>query len=251
MDVVVTGHKGFIGPHVMERFPDAVGLDIKDGNDILECELPPADVVIHLAAQPGVIKSVEDPANTVRQNIEGTVRLLKHYKDAKFIFASSGGTIQHPIESPYGMSKWCGEQFVDMMHDNAVKLRFPNVFGTGSRSVVDKWLNEDFLTIYGDGETYRIYAHVEDVADAIQKSVDWKPGLYTLGSDQRYSVNDIAAAIGKLTTYAPARDGEIHDDRSQLRNNTPNWEAQYDVMDYIVDVTARKFVDAQRSNTES
>lgn len=231
--ICVTGHMGFVGTALMPFLPDAAGLDIKEGNDILECELPGADVVIHLAAEPGVVASVADPYKNARTNILGTIRLLQHYKDAKFIFASSGGTIQESIESPYGLSKKTCEEYIKLLTDKYVILRFPNVYGKGSRSVVDKWLNEDKLTIYGDGETNRIYAHVSDVVQAILKSLNWDTGTYKLGTTQRYSVNQIAEAIGKPTHHDPPRKGEIIHTNSRLENSTPDWQAKIEVMDYI------------------
>ncbi len=234
LKILVTGHMGFIGSRLTPLLSeDTIGLDVKEGNDILTCELPPADIVIHLAAEPGVIASMADPLKSAHTNILGTIRLLKAYPQAKFIFASSGGTIQESIESPYGLSKYTCEEYIKLLHDNYVILRFPNVYGKGSRSVVDKWLNEDELTIYGDGETYRIYAHVDDVVEAVIKSLDWEAGTYKLGTTQRYSVSEIAEAIGKPVIYEPARKGEITHDRSWLPNATPNWEAKLSVMKYI------------------
>ena len=66
MNILVTGHKGFIGknlfPKLQSRFSDnIIGLDIKDGNDLLTCELPRADVIIHLAGLSGVRQSLDNP----------------------------------------------------------------------------------------------------------------------------------------------------------------------------------------------
>lgn len=242
--ILVTGHEGFIGPHIMERFPDAIGLDIKSGNDILECELPPADVVIHLAAQPGVVASVEDPYSNARTNILGTIRLAEHYKDAKFIFSSSGGTIQDEgIESPYGLSKKTCEDYIKMLHDDYRIVRFPNVYGEGSRSVVDKWLREDEMTVYGDGQTKRIYAHVSDVADAVElAATEWPRGEYKLGSYQRHSVIELARYIseltGKMVRFEPARKGEITHTKSRLDVKAPGWKPQVELKEYIQDVVS-------------
>lgn len=234
MKIVVTGHEGFVGSYLLPELKNhqVIGLDIKSGNDILECDLPPADVVIHLAAEPGVVASVADPYSNARTNILGTIRLLQHYKDAKFIFASSGGTIQETIESPYGLSKKTCEEYIKLLHDNYVILRLPNVYGKGSRSVIDKFLNGD-ITIYGDGSAKRTYGYVKDVVRAIVMSLNWDRGLYKLGSDQDYSVLQIAQAIGKPITYAPTRKGEL--DLSSLENTTPDWETTLDVMRYIKD----------------
>lgn len=231
----------------MKQLPDAQGFDIKEGKDILYSQLPDdIDVVIHLAAEPGVVKSMLMPISNANTNIMGTIRLLRNYKKAKFIFASSGGTIQETIESPYGLSKYVGEEYIKLLHDNYVILRFCNVYGPGSRSVVDKWLKEDELTIFGDGKTMRIYGHVDDVVDAIIKSIHWPKGTYKLGSDQRYSVLDIAKAIGKPYKHAPERPGEITHDRSFLPNETPNWFPKKDVIKYIKEQKR-----AKRNNSKS
>jgi UDP-glucose 4-epimerase len=232
-NILVTGSMGFIGTYLMREFGDAQNLDLKMGLDMLSCNLPNADVVIHLAAEPGVVASVADPYSNAKTNILGTIRLAERYKDTRFIFASSGGTIQETIESPYGLSKKTCEEYIKLICNDYVILRFPNVYGLGSRSVVDKWLKEDLLTIYGDGQTMRIYGHVSDIVEAIIKALDWPKGTYRLGSDQRYSVNEIAKAIGKPVYHAPERPGEITNQNSQLPNDTPNWQTKIDVMDYI------------------
>jgi UDP-glucose 4-epimerase len=230
MKILVTGHRGFIGSYLMKEI-EAKGLDKVEGNDILDCDLPDADVVIHLAAQPGVIKSMEDPVTTVHNNITGTVRLAEKYKDTKFIFASSGGTIQETIESPYGLSKYCGEEFVKMICNNYVILRFANIYGKGSRSVADKFLNED-ITIYGDGSATRTYLHIDDLIRGIIQSMDWNKGSYYLGSNQNYTVLEIAKAIGKPIKFRGWRKGELK--YSRLENTTPNWEATTNLMDYVI-----------------
>lgn len=236
MKVLVTGHQGFIGSYLIPEYPGAEGLDIRSGNDILECHLPDADVVIHLAAQPGVIASVEDPYTNARTNILGTIRLAQRYKDARFIFASSGGTIQDTIESPYGLSKKTCEEYIKLICNDYVILRFPNVYGKGSRSVVDKFLAESKLTIYGDGAQTRTYGHVSDIVKAIKQSVNWPSGTYKLGSHQNYSVGRIAEATGKPIRYEPSRKGELA--RSSLPNKTykDSWHPTIELMEYIQDV---------------
>jgi len=229
MRILITGHLGFIGSYLTKRL-SATGLDIKEGNDILTCELPDADIVIHLAAQSGVISSMLDPVKTVHNNITGTVRLLERYPNAKFIFASSGGAIQEEILSPYGLSKYCDEMFIKMMHDNYVILRFANVYGQGSRSVVDKFINED-ITIYGDGSATRTYVYIDNLIRGIGQSLDWKKGVYYFGTEQNYTVLDLARATGKPYKFAPYRKGELL--YSSLKNTTPNWHATRDVITYI------------------
>jgi len=228
--ILITGHLGFIGSYLTKELDDFIGLDLKEGNDILTCDLPDADIVIHMAAEPGVLKSVQDPFKNAQTNILGTIRLAKRYKDSRFIFTSSGGAIQETIESPYGLSKKCCEDYIKMLCSNYVILRVCNVYGYGSRSVIDKFLNND-IDIYGDGSATRTYGYVDDVVVAIKSSINWKSGLYKLGSDQNYSVMEIAMAIGKPIKFSPHRKGELL--HSRLENETPGWETTLDAMDYI------------------
>lgn len=232
MRTVITGHLGFIGGHLSKSSPEFVGLDIKEGNDILFCDLPPADLVIHLAAEPGVVKSMEEPLHNAYTNILGTIRLIQHYKDAKFIFASSGGTIQETIESAYGLSKYAAEEYIKMFHDNYVILRFPNVYGFGSRSVVDKFLSDD-ITIYGDGSATRTYGHVKDIVRGIIQSIEWPTGTYKLGGEN-FTVLEIADMIGKEKTFKPVRKGELA--HSHLSNITPDWEPDIKLENYIREI---------------
>jgi len=228
--ILITGHMGFIGSYLTKKFDNFIGLDIKEGNDILTCDLPDADVVIHLAAEPGVVDSVANPLKNARTNILGTVRLAERYKDSKFIFSSTGGAIQEIIISPYGLSKDCCERYIKMLCNNYIILRFPNVYGAGSRSVADKFIKND-IVIYGDGSANRTYGYVDDIVNGIIKSLDWKQGTYKLGSDQNYTVLEIAKAVGKPIKFEPKRKGEL--DHSSLKNTTPDWETTIDLLTYI------------------
>lgn len=232
--VLVTGHMGFIGSYLSRRFDevDWIGMDLKNQRDILNYPLPDVDIVIHLAAEPGVIASMENPYKNAMTNVMGTIRLARHYKDTRFIFASSGGTIQESIISPYGLSKKTCEEYIKLLCKDYALLRFPNVFGKGSRSVVDKFLNADGeVTVYGDGTAIRTYGYVEDIVDAITMSINWGVGTFKLGNDRGYTVNEIAAAIGKPVRYEPAREGELI--FSSLPNETPMWKQNVDLIDYI------------------
>lgn len=233
MRILLTGSKGYIGSHLIKELAEheVIGLDLKDGNDILTCDLPDVDLVIHLAAEAGVVKSVEDPTWTVRNNTLATVRLAEKYKNTKFIFASTGGAIQDEILSPYGLSKYCAELFVKMLFKNYVILRFANVYGKkGSRSVIDKFLNED-ITIFGDGSQTRTFVHVDDLIRGILASMEWPQGEYYFGSDENYTVLQLAQATGKLIKFEKFREGEyLH---SSLKNTTLNWSPKVNALEYI------------------
>jgi nucleoside-diphosphate-sugar epimerase len=229
MSIVLTGSQGFIGRY-LSKAVNAIGIDLKNGQNILTRDLPDAGLVFHLAAQSRVIPSIADPVHDATTNIIGTIRLAKRYKDSRFVFASSGGCIQEKIESPYGLSKFCAEEYIKLLCKDYVILRLPNIYGdTQSGSVVDLFTYGD-VQIFGDGTATRSYVHVDDIVDAIVQSTSWKSGTYSLGSGVYHSVLELAEATGKPMTFLPPRLGELS--HTPLENNSP-WRLKKDVMEYI------------------
>lgn len=229
--ILITGHYGFIASHLLDEInEDFVGIDLKEGKDILTCDLPDADIVIHLAAQTSVLDSLKDPMHDAKTNILGTIRLAERYKDSRFIFASSGGAIQETIESPYGLSKFCAEEYIKMLCNDYVILRFPNIYGVGSKSVVQKFLNGP-INIFGDGTSTRDYVYVKDLVAAIIKAKTWDKGTYSLGTGKSVSVRELAEATGKPITYGDKIKGELQ--YSKVPNTAPNWKAKVNVIEYI------------------
>lgn len=232
MKIVCTGHRGFIGSHLYKE--GGVGIDIRDGYNAETCPLPKADVLFHLAGQSRVQPSNDDPYHDARQNILTTIRLLKHYKEARFIFASTGGAIQDTIESPYGLSKKCAEEYIKLLHTDYIILRLPNVYGhPKSGSVVDIFKYGD-VVVNGDGEQTRDYVHVKDIVRAFMESIEWTPGTYMLGSGRSRSVLELAEATRKDIKFAPAKQGEVK--HSSVDNTTPGWEPSIDVLEYLYEV---------------
>src|SRR6201997_1902012 len=85
-----------------------------------------ADHVIHLAARTSVPRSVKDPLETNRINVEGTLNVLvaaKEMKVKRVVFAASSSaygetpalpkveTMQSQPISPYGVTKYVGELY--------------------------------------------------------------------------------------------------------------------------------------------
>jgi UDP-glucose 4-epimerase len=220
--VLVTGGAGFIGSHVGERFLDAgwtVDLlddlssgkreNIPSGATLHHLDVRTADaaklvtdgrydVLVHLAAQMDVRKSVADPAFDASVNIVGTlnlveaVRRLPAAKRCRVVFSSTGGvlygdfvkppnreTFPKDPESPYAISKLSVEHYLayyGRVHGiESVALRFGNVYGPrqdphGEAGVVaifcGRILEGRPLTIFGDGKQTRDYVYVGDVAAA-------------------------------------------------------------------------------------
>lgn len=223
--ILVTGSAGFIGSLLMKKI-HAIGIDLKDGRSLLTCDLPEVDIIYHLAAQSSVESSWSDPMHDA-DNLKMTARLAHYYPNTKIIYASSAAA-QNPISSPYGLSKAAAADYLKHFHRKSVICVFPNVYGPGSQSVVDKFKDRDEVVIYGDGTHIRDYVHVDDIVTGLILAQDWKTGEYFMGSELGTSVLELAE--GKLVDFQPERMEAVE---SILHNTTPNWEPTVKVLEYV------------------
>lgn len=260
--VLVTGGAGFIGSHVSDLFlTRGWSVEIIDDFSSGKRENLPAqakvheldvrstdaarvvrdgsfDVVIHLAAQMDVRKSVADPVFDASVNIVGTLNLVEAIRassrnDTRFVFSSTGGvlygdfvtppnmeTFAKDPESPYAISKLSAEYYLAYylrVHGiDTVALRFGNVYGPrqdphGEAGVVaifcGRLLEGKPLTIFGDGKQTRDYVFVGDVAKATLAASTTampKPGKldtrgFNIGTGIGTSVLDIANGLMKAS----------------------------------------------------
>ena len=218
---LVTGGAGFIGSHIADLFiAEGYAVEIIDdlssghrrnvpeAASFHEVSVTSADaariiregkfdVIVHLAAQMDVRKSVADPIFDANTNIIGTLNILEAIRQSghrtRIAFTSTGGAIYGDFntppnvetfpkdpESPYAISKLAAEYYLayyGRLHgiDHAA-LRFGNVYGPrqdphGEAGVVaifcSRILEGKPLTIYGDGLQTRDYVYVGDVARAV------------------------------------------------------------------------------------
>lgn len=224
--ILITGHRGFIGNLLSQKVGD-YGVDLKDGLNLLTCDLPAeVDVIYHLAAQTSVEASWHDPMHDA-DNLKMLARLVRTYPKAKIIYANSAAG-KAPISSPYGFSKWVCAEYLKRFHPNYVICTFPNIYGPGSKSVVDIFKGKKEVTVFGDGKQTRDYVHVNDIVDGLLLAKDWPKGEYEMGSEIPTTV--LALAKGKKIIHAPSRK-EARE--SLLKNSTPNWRAKADVLKYL------------------
>lgn len=180
------------------------------------------DCIVHLAANTGVLQSVENPRKDMETNIIGTFNMLEAARIngvTQFVFASSGapaGEIEPPIHeeiaphpvSPYGSSKLAGEAYCSSYARsfgiNTVILRFGNVYGPGSKhksSVVAKFIKNVLAgspcEIYGNGTQTRDYIFINDLVNAIIKANKLKAGgeVFQIASSLELTVLELAEML--------------------------------------------------------
>lgn len=222
---LITGGAGFIGSHVADRFVRAgwtvqILDDLSNGKrqnapavaelHVLDIRSPEAasmveqgafDVIVHLAAQMDVRRSVADPRFDASVNVLGTLNLVEALRRSRramatrFVFASTGGALYGDLaappnaesaskepDSPYGIDKLAAEYFLAYyarIHRlDTATVRYANVYGPrqdphGEAGVVaifcQRILDGKPLTVFGDGAQTRDYVHVNDAADATFK----------------------------------------------------------------------------------
>lgn len=221
--------------------------DIRNKEDVSKA-IDGCDFVVNLAAQVGVIPSVEDPLFDADVNIIGAITVLNacvKHKVKKFVQASSAaplGDQEMPMHekkvpqplSPYGASKLADEAYCSAFAAsygiNTVALRFSNVYGPKSYEkgsviplFIKQILNGKTCTIFGDGEQTRDFIYVTDICNGIYLALTTelknKFELIQLATGKETSMNELFKVMkeefekhGKTVQdakYVPARPGEI------------------------------------------
>lgn len=200
-----------------------VNLDITNIDNLKEIVDDTVDYVYHEAAQPGVRISIQDPFRPNNINIVGTLNVLKLSLDAnvkRVINASSSsvyGTVkylpfdeEHPTMpiSPYGVSKLAAEHYCRVFYHvyglPTVSLRYFTVYGPRMRpdlaihKFTKKILNDEPITIFGDGNQTRDFTYIDDIVGANIKLLNTNKAdgkVINLGNGNRITVNEMVKLL--------------------------------------------------------
>jgi len=257
IDNLSSGHRKNLDQVKSVRFTEA---DVRDEAAVTRA-MEDAEVVFHLAASVGNVRSIEQPIDDSEVNILGTIRVLEAARRAavrKLICSSSAAIFgelrhlpiaeDHPAEpdSPYGVSKLAEEKmclvYSKLYELDAVCLRYFNVYGVNQRydaygNVIpifaDRLLRCEPLIVYGDGEQTRDFVNVIDVARAnlLAARSSGVSGAFNVGSGVSISVNQLvgmmmnASETSVPVNHVEPRKGEVRDSRADI-------SAAHDVLAY-------------------
>lgn len=274
--ILVTGGSGFIGSHLVEvllamgaqvtivdnmnggRLENLgenaakVTLVIGDVSDILRLKrVNMADYayVFHLAGNPYIPPSVENPTFDYHENLENAFNLLEAIRlsgsKPRLVHVSSAAVYGNPAFlpiketdptvpiSPYGVSKLAGERYVAVYSQlygiRAATVRFFSVYGPRQRKqVVFDVLrklreNPHEITVFGDGTQERDFAYVTDIVDSMLLAATVAPAegeAYNVAHGVYYTINDLVHTWCEVLGVAP----EIKYTGSVRPGDAEKWE---------------------------
>lgn len=230
-------------------------LDIEEIDKINEQDF---DTCFHLAAQSRVQPSFENPKESVRVNVNGTLMVLEWAKkrNVKVIYAGSSSKHHEPSDSPYAMSKFLGEEICKLykfsFNVNVEIARFYNVYGPLEPldekfgNVIGIWQvkanKKKRLPIVGDGNQKRDFTHVVDIVDGLLRIANTEikhQDAWEIGTGVNYTINNLFQMFKEQFNvdhiYIPDQRGNY---RETLRVNDDlinmlNWKPKDRLKDYI------------------
>ena len=228
---LVTGHKGYIGSilykRLQERGHEVMGIDIKEGHDILDTLKPHTDGKFHrhwvnfrpeyifrLAAIPRVVYSIDNPVEVIENNVLSSLYILEfaRFVGAKRVIYSSSSSVVgngDGPENPYGASKLMPETLCGTWSKiygvDTVCLRYFNVYSpcqkadgpyaTAVANFMESIRQGKNPFITGNGKQRRDMAHVEDVVSAnihaMLHSDRFDGEWFDIGTGDNISLNEI------------------------------------------------------------
>ena len=273
MKILVTGYAGFIGFHAAREFLrrgwDVAGIDnfcdyydvaLKRGRaarlvadrpdgarlslrELDICDLEglrnafaeeSPDVVLHLAAQPGVRYSITHPFVYQKTNIEGFLNILECCRHAakvpKLVFASSssvyGGNTKMPFEesdqvdtpvSLYAATKKANElmahTYAHLYGMQTIGLRFFTVYGPWYRPdmalslFADAMLAGRPIKVFNHGDMFRDFTFVDDIVDGIVRVVEAadlpRYEIYNIGNHRSERLMDVIGILADALGVKP------------------------------------------------
>ncbi len=294
--VLITGGAGFIGSalvrHIFDNYPsyrivvlDALTYagnpqnwpsslfsserftfwhgDVQNAS-LADMAVAGSDIVVHLAAETHVSRSIFDDSTFFKTDVLGTQAIANAVmknrdKVERFIHVSTSevyGTAETPLmdenhplnpRTPYAAAK-CGAD--RLVYSYCKTYDFPGVIlrpfnNYGPRQHLEKViprfissaLRGEKLTVHGDGSAVRDWIHVEDTARAIDRVMHAKAEevngeTFNIASGTPLSVRDIATKILEITKADPDLVTYCLDRPGQVQNHIADMNKAKTVLDF-------------------
>ena len=237
---------------ILGFLPEIIEVDVCDDNALRAIfQKYSFEGIIHFAAYKAVGESVQNPLKYYQNNLSGLINILNKMLEfgvKNLVFSSSCTVYGEPKKikevsedspknlpsSPYGYTKWIGEQIMEdtfLAHPELclINLRYFNPVGAHKSSFIGEFPlgkpsnllpfvtqtavgKQDFLTVFGndyptrDGTCIRDYIHVMDLAEAHVKALafleDHKKGCLeavNIGTGKGTSVLEIISCFEEVS----------------------------------------------------
>lgn len=254
--VLITGGSGFLGSHLCEHLLNA-GCDVlcvdnfytgSKRNIVQFLDNPyfellrhditfpiyvEVDEIYNLACPASPIHYQNDPVQTTKVNVHGSINVLGLAKrlKAKILQASTSEIYGDPTVNPqpetyrgnvnpigtrscYDEGKRCAETlFFDYHRQHSLKIKVARIFNTyGPRmhpndgrvvsNFIIQALEGEAITVYGDGSQKRSFCYVDDLTHGmirLMNTPDDVTGPVNLGNPEEVKILDLAERIRELT----------------------------------------------------
>ena len=284
LDNLATGRKENLSKHLGGKSVTFIEGSILD-MPLLEGLIKDTEYVFHLAAAVGVFNIVNHPIDSLMTNIRGTENVLESaHKHSKPVFVTSSSevygknisdslkesddrilgapitlrwsyseakAIDESLAYAYWVEKKLETRIVRFF--NTVGPRQLGAYGMVVPRFVQFALNNEPITIYGNGEQTRCFGHVLDAVDAVVRIAfaDNTIGkVINIGNDYEISINDLAKKVIEQTKskseiiYVPYEEA-YGDGFEDMERRVPNielikslvgWEPTRDLSSMITDI---------------
>ena len=265
VDNLLTGNLNNIQDLLDHENATFIKHDVQDHIEIDE----KVDYVFHLASAASPVAYTENPVNTLKAGSLGTINTLglarKH--GAEYFLASTSEVYGDPLITPQNEEYWGnvnpnGER---SMYDEAKRfaeaatatyarsydiktkiIRIFNTYGPNMQlndgrvvtNLIVQALNDQDLTIYGDGSQTRSFSYVSDtVAGIIAMMESNHYEVFNIGNPYEMTVKELAETILKLTNskseiiYKPLPNDDPQQRRPDISKAKEklNWEPKVDL----------------------
>ncbi|MCE2993022.1 MAG: NAD-dependent epimerase/dehydratase family protein [Alphaproteobacteria bacterium] len=210
------------------------------------------DMIIHLAAQPGVRYSIINPSAYIKNNIDAYLNILECAKTLKtlkhIVYASSSSvygantklpysesdTISKP-NSLYATTKITNELMSENYHHiyglNFVGLRFFTVYGPWGRPDMAPFIftkniiEGKEIQLFNHGNLKRDFTYVDDIVAGIVGAINHSPAgneIYNLGNNEPVAllefVETLSDAIGKkpIIKLVEMQKGDVYETYAEI-----------------------------------